>query len=105
MFFINSVANNAVDETIESVVESSNFIITWWNSINWSGIVSQVITKSIYIFFVLLVFTVINRLVKYFLKKTFTTQSKKEHVSINRRNTINKMLDTTVPNTIAFFLI
>ncbi|AZP05517.1 mechanosensitive ion channel family protein [Jeotgalibaca ciconiae] len=105
MFFINSVANNAVDETIESVVESSNFIITWWNSINWSGIVSQVITKSIYIFFVLLVFTVINRLVKYFLKKTFTTQSKKAHVSMNRRNTIYKMVDNAVSYTIAFFLI
>lgn len=105
MVVLNTVTNNAVDETIQNVTESSNYIVRWWNSIDWTDIIAQVMTKSIHILFILILFMVIRRIIKFFLKRAFSTRSKRQTFSINRRNTIYKMVDNAVSYALSFFLI
>lgn len=102
---VSNLENNPIDETIESVVESSNYFVRWWYSINWSSIIAQFMTKMIYLVFTLLIFIIINKLVKYLLKRTFETKRNQLNISSSRRSTIYKMVDNAVSYVLAFFLI
>ena len=104
MFLLNSSVNNPVDDTIQNVVKSSNYFIRWWNSIEWSNIVSEGITKTIYIVLTILFFYIVNRFTKAVLKRTFQRKGKRLITSQSRSGTIYKMLDNAVSYIIAFFL-
>lgn len=105
MYILSSTNINAVDDTIKNVVESSNYIIKWWNSIEWSSVISEVITKGIYIILTLVFFTIVKRLIKSILKRAFERKGRRFIASENRSGTIYKMLDNAVSYIISFFII
>lgn len=102
---LNTLDDNPVDETINNVIESSNYFIRWWNSIEWSAIISEFITRSIYLIVVLIVFSIAKRVLKALVKRTFTSKTKRYGGSVNRRNTVYKMVDNAISYVMAFFLI
>ncbi|MGP6139651.1 mechanosensitive ion channel family protein [Jeotgalibaca sp. A127] len=99
------IEDNPIDETLDSVVESSNYFMQWWQNINWSNIISQFMTKVIYLLFTIFVFLLIKKIVKFLLKRTFETKRNKMDISSSRRNTVYKMVDNTVSYVLAFFLV
>lgn len=105
MFILSSTNTNAVDDTIQNVVESSNYFIRWWNSIEWSSVTSEIITKAIYIILILIFFAILKRVIKTVLKRTFERKGRRIITSENRSGTIYKMLDNAVSYIIAFFII
>lgn len=105
MYLLNSVTNNPVDDTIQNVVESSNLFLRWWDSIEWSKIISEVITKGIYIILIFVFFSIVKRLVKAILKRTFERKGRRIIPSNNRSGTIYKMLDNAVSYILTFFLV
>lgn len=100
-----STVDNPIDETINTVVESSNFFVRWWNNIDWMNIIAQLMTKVIFLIFTLFVFFAINKIVKFLLKRTFESKRNRMEFSSSRRNTIYKMVENAVSYTLAFFLV
>lgn len=96
---------NPIGETVDSVVETSNLFIEWWRNINWSTIISFVMTRAIYLILTVVVFTILKKVIKLLLKRTFEGKRKNMNISSSRRSTIYKMLDNAVSYTIAFFFV
>lgn len=101
---LESLTNNPVEETLENVAESSNYFVRWWNSIDWSDVLSEILTRGIYILIVLLIFFLLNKLLKTVLKRTFLSNKKRMIGSINRRNTVYKMIDNAISYLMVFFV-
>ena len=103
MKLLSTMTDNPVDETIESVVESTNYLVKWWNTLDWTVIISYFVTRVLYIFVVIIVFTILNKLIKTLLKRAFKRNNKKG-LSKNRRNTIYTMVDNVVSYIMFFFV-
>lgn len=105
MFLLTAASTSPVDDTIQNVVESSNYLIRWWNNIDWSAILSLVITKGISLIFIILFFYLLNRLLKGLLRKTFHRKGRTLIASKNRSGTIYKMTENALSYTMGFFFV
>lgn len=97
--------DNPIDETIDTVVKSSNYFVRWWNSINWTEIISLIMTKAIFLLLTLLLFFLIKKIITFLMKRTFERKRNKMDFSSSRRSTIYKMLENAFSYTLAFFFI
>lgn len=97
--------DNPIDETIDTVVKSSNYFVRWWNSINWTEIISLIMTKAIFLLLTLLLFFLIKKIITFLMKRTFERKRNKMEFSSSRRSTIYKMVENAFSYTLAFFFI
>ncbi len=104
MKILAKTTDNAVDETIESVVESTNYLVKWWNSLDWTQIISQFVTRLLYVVIIIIIFAILNKVIKALLKRAFKRNSQKSGISKNRRNTIYTMIDNMVSYIMFFFV-
>ena len=104
-FLATTPGDNPIDETIETVVKSSNYFVRWWNSINWTEIISLIMTKAIFLLLTLLLFFLIKKIITFLMKRTFERKRNKMDFSSSRRSTIYKMLENAFSYTLAFFFI
>lgn len=100
-----SMDSSVFTETIEKVTETPNLFVRWWNSIDWSAIISDVVARGIYLVLVLVFFYVLNRLAKAMLRRAFLRKNRRTFLSTNRAGTIYKILDNTLSYVMAFFVI
>lgn len=104
-FLATTPGDNPIDETIDTVVKSSNYFVRWWNSINWTEIISLIMTKAIFLLLTLLLFFLIKKIITFLMKRTFERKRNKMDFSSSRRSTIYKMLENAFSYTLAFFFI
>lgn len=104
-FLATPPGDNPIDETIDTVVKSSNYFVRWWNSINWTEIISLIMTKAIFLLLTLLLFFLIKKIITFLMKRTFERKRNKMDFSSSRRSTIYKMLENAFSYTLAFFFI
>lgn len=104
-FLTTTPGDNPIDETIDTVVKSSNYFVRWWNSINWTEIISLIMTKAIFLLLTLLLFFLIKKIITFLMKRTFERKRNKMDFSSSRRSTIYKMLENAFSYTLAFFFI
>lgn len=104
-FLATTPGDNPIDETIDTVVKSSNYFVRWWNSINWTEIISLIMTKAIFLLLTLLLFFLIKKIIMFLMKRTFERKRNKMDFSSSRRSTIYKMLENAFSYTLAFFFI
>lgn len=104
-FLATTPGDNPIDETIDTVVKSSNYFVRWWNSINWTEIISLIMTKAIFLLMTLLLFFLIKKIIMFLMKRTFERKRNKMDFSSSRRSTIYKMLENAFSYTLAFFFI
>lgn len=100
-----TVDSSILNETIEKVSETPNLLVRWWNTIDWTAIISDVVARGIYLVLLLIFFYFLNRLAKSMLHRTFIRKNRRTFLSTNRAETIYKILENTLGYIMAFFVI
>lgn len=100
-----SLDSSVFTETIDKVTETPNLFVRWWNSIDWSSIISDIVSRGIYLILILIFFYLLNKLAKGMLRRTFLRNNRRTFLSTNRAGTIYKILDNTLSYVMAFFVI
>lgn len=101
----NQVDSSTTFDVVETVSESTNIFIEFWNNIDWYGILSSAISIGLQIFFLLIFFYVVKRVGNLFITRTFNSYRKKKSLSVNRINTLQSLTQNLFHSLIAFFLI
>ena len=83
--------NNVTDNVVNDVVEKTNLLNQFWNSIDWNSVISSVITTAIQIVFFLVLFYIAKRIGDFLITQAFTRYRRKESISVNRLSTLNSL--------------
>lgn len=93
-------------ETItDQAVQQVNAFQRFWNEIDWDAILATFIEKTLYLIFLVILFSVLSKIGKYLLDKSFSQYSKKASLNESRLKTLYSLLHTIFHYTLGFFFI
>ncbi|MGX7133926.1 mechanosensitive ion channel family protein [Enterococcus thailandicus] len=93
-------------ETItDQAVQQVNAFQRFWNEIDWDAILATFIEKTLYLIFLVILFSVLSKIGKYLLDKSFSQYSKKASLNESRLKTLHSLLHTIFHYTLGFFFI
>ncbi|MFB8448566.1 mechanosensitive ion channel family protein [Enterococcus thailandicus] len=93
-------------ETItDQAVQQVNAFQRFWNEIDWDAILATFIEKTLYLIFLVILFSVFSKIGKYLLDKSFSQYSKKASLNESRLKTLHSLLHTIFHYTLGFFFI
>lgn len=93
-------------ETItDQAVQQVNAFQRFWNEIDWDEILATFIEKTLYLIFLVILFSVLSKIGKYLLDKSFSQYSKKASLNESRLKTLHSLLHTIFHYTLGFFFI
>ena len=93
-------------ETItDQAVQQVNAFQRFWNEIDWDTILATFIEKTLYLIFLVILFSVLSKIGKYLLDKSFSQYSKKASLNESRLKTLHSLLHTIFHYTLGFFFI
>ena len=93
-------------ETItDQAVQQVNAFQRFWNEIDWDAILATFIEKTLYLIFLVILFSVLSKIGKYLLDKSFSQYSKKASLNESRLKTLHSLLHTILHYTLGFFFI
>ncbi|MGX7172751.1 mechanosensitive ion channel family protein [Enterococcus ratti] len=93
------------DTLTDQAVHQVNAFQRFWNNINWDAILATFIQKSLYLIFLIILFSFINRIGKYLIDKSFKQYSKKSVLNESRLKTLHSLLNTIFHYAMGFFFI
>lgn len=83
--------SNVTNDVVNDVVEKTNLFTQFWNSIDWNSVISGIISAAIQIVFFLILFFIVKKIGNFLITKAFANYRKKESISVNRLNTLNRL--------------
>lgn len=93
-------------ETItDQAVQQVNAFQRFWNEIDWDAILATFIEKTLYLIFLVILFSALSKIGKYLLDKSFSQYSKKASLNESRLRTLHSLLHTIFHYTLCFFFI
>ncbi|EPH95413.1 transporter, small conductance mechanosensitive ion channel MscS family protein [Enterococcus faecalis 13-SD-W-01] len=108
MFFmiLTAQTTTSTDESLtDQAVHKVNAFQRFWNNINWDDLLASAIEKALYLVFLILLFSILNRVGKYLMEKSFKQYSKKSALHGTRSKTLHSLLNTIFNYTLGFFFI
>ncbi|GGC81972.1 mechanosensitive ion channel family protein [Enterococcus wangshanyuanii] len=107
-----SISSSTLDSTVDSTLDIKvaterkvNALQRFWNDINWDHILAVVIEKTIYLFLLILLFIVLNRIGKLLIDRAYNNYSKKQSFSESRLKTLHTLIINAFQYTLFFFFI
>ena len=97
--------DSSAPDLAEATVKKVSALQRFWNNINWDAIVATLIEKSLSILFLIFLFFIIQRIVKYLIDRTYANYSKKQHFSESRLKTLHTLIINAFQYTLFFFFI
>lgn len=108
MFFkiLTAQTTTSTDESLtDQAVHKVNAFQRFWNNINWDDLLASAIEKVLYLLFLIILFSILNRVGKYLMEKTFQQYSKKSSLLGTRSKTLHSLMNTIFNYTLGFFFI
>ncbi|GAJ27438.1 potassium efflux system KefA protein [Liquorilactobacillus sucicola DSM 21376 = JCM 15457] len=87
-FFLDAKNSSLTTDVSHQVSRQTNFLTSYFSSINWNQIISKMVTLLLSIILLSLFFILINWIGKRIIYRSFKTTRKNEHLTVNRINTI-----------------
>lgn len=100
----NQSDSSVTAEVVDSVAKRTSFFIDFWQNIDWNNLLSVGISKTIQIFFFILIFLLIKKVGNVFITRTFQNYRRKKHISLSRLDTLDNLTHNIYNAVLGFFL-
>ncbi|MGB6178453.1 mechanosensitive ion channel family protein [Carnobacterium sp.] len=100
----NQSDSSVTAEVVDSVAKKTSFFIDFWQNIDWNNLLSVGISKTIQIFFFILIFLLIKKVGNVFITRTFQNYRRKKHISLSRLDTLDNLTHNIYNAVLGFFL-
>lgn len=102
---ITEIKTSSSETITDQAVQQVNAFQRFWNEIDWDAILATFIEKTLYLIFLVILFSVLSKIGKYLLDKSFSQYSKKASLNESRLKTLHSLLHTIFHYTLGFFFI
>ncbi|MDN6641541.1 MAG: mechanosensitive ion channel family protein [Tetragenococcus sp.] len=99
-----STISSTSSEITEPTTEKLNAFQRWWNSLDWTELTGTIISKTLTVLALTILFAVLIRLADYFINRSFRVNKKKKQNEV-RVKTMNTLAKNVSHYTLGFFYI